>query len=403
MSEGGLREATERLTPQLVAWRRDLHQHPELGFDLPRTAGFVEQRLRELGLHEVRTGIGRSGVVGILRAADRRGPGVLLRADMDALPLQEVEGREYGSKHAGRMHACGHDGHTAMLLGAATLLAERRAALTRDVVLCFQPAEEGPGGAREMIADGVLELVEIGRVFAVHLWSTSPAGTLEVRPGPAMAAQDEFTAHVVGRGGHGALPHQALDPIVAAAQAVTALQSIVSRSVDPIQPAVVSVGSIHAGDAPNIIPERVTLEGTLRSFDETVRETLRRRVPEVFDGVARAAGCRSEFELRKGYPALVNDPESVELLRAAAREVFGAEHVHEPPPMAGAEDFAYFLRERPGAFAFVGAGNAARGITAPHHSPRFDIDESALPLGAALLTRLALSPDLTAAATGARR
>ncbi|HKQ61104.1 MAG TPA: amidohydrolase [Candidatus Polarisedimenticolaceae bacterium] len=394
MSADPLRERADSLAPTLVGWRRELHRHPELSCEEHRTAAFVAERLRELGL-EVRTAVAGTGVVGLLRAAaaTRRGPAVLLRADMDALPIQEVAGREYGSSVPGRMHACGHDGHMAMLLGAAGLLAERRAELERDVVLCFQPAEEAGGGAQRMLEAGVLELVETGPAYALHLWSAYPAGTFHVRPGPTMAAQDEFRARVVGVGGHGAFPHTAVDPIVAAAQAVTLLQGVVARSIDPIAAAVVTVGAFHAGTAANVIPGAADIAGTLRSFTPEVRQRLRERVREVLEGVARAAGCRLEYELLAGYPAVVNDERATSLLREVATGVFGAAHVHEPPPMAGAEDFAYFLERRPGAFAFLGAGNVARGITAPHHSPEFDIDESVLPRGAELLTRLALRAD----------
>ncbi len=388
MSAALLAEA-ERLAPRLVEWRRDLHRHPELGFEVHRTAAFVAERLGALDI-EVRPGIARTGLAGLLRASSGTGGAVMLRADMDALPVQEVEGRDYGSTVPGRMHACGHDGHTAMLLGAAEILASRRRQLTRDVVLCFQPAEEGQGGAREMIRDGLLEIAEIEAAYGLHLWSPFPAGTLHVRPGPTMAAQDEFTARIVGKGGHGALPHQARDPILAAAQAVTALQSVVSRSIDPIQPAVVTVGSLHAGHAPNVIPGEAVLEGTMRSFDQDVRETLRKRVLEVFEGTAAAAGCSLEFDLRKGYPAVVNDAAAAARVDRVARALLGDERVFEPAPLAAAEDFAYFLERVPGAFAFLGAGNPERGITAPHHSPEFDIDESVLPVGAALLAALAL-------------
>ena len=381
MDGAELRAAADRLAPELVAWRRRLHQHPELGFEERETAAFVAHTLRGLGL-EVRERVARTGVVGLLRAqrADRGGAAaVLLRADMDALPIQEVEGREYGSRVAGRMHACGHDGHVAMLLGAARLLSERAAELSRDVVFCFQPAEEGLGGAARMIAEGVLDIVPTGSAFGLHLWSGYDAGTAALGAGPVMAAQDEFEARIVGRGGHGALPHTTLDPIVAAAQAVTALQSVISRSVDPIEAAVLTVGSLHAGTAPNVVPDEAHLAGTLRSF-----------APEVLAGAAAAAGCRAEVRLKPGFPAVVNDGAAVLEARRCATEVFGAANVLEHRPLAAAEDFAYFLERVPGAFVFVGVRNAARGIDAPHHSPRFDLDEAALPRGAELLARLAL-------------
>ncbi|HEX5042356.1 MAG TPA: amidohydrolase [Candidatus Polarisedimenticolaceae bacterium] len=387
----GLRARAAALADELTECRRDLHRNPELGFEVHRTAGLVTERLRALGA-EVRTGVGRTGVVGILRAERAAGPAVLLRADMDALPVQEVEGRPYGSLVPGRMHACGHDGHTAMLLGAATLLASDRARLPRDVVLLFQPAEEGGGGAEAMLGDGALDLVPVGSAYALHLWSSFPAGTARVRVGPIMAAQDEFTARIRGRAGHGALPHEALDPILAAAHALTSLQAVISRSLDPVEPGVVTVGSFHAGTAPNVIPEEAVLEGTLRSFAPHVREMLRRRVREVLEGTAAAHGCTAQMELRPGYPAVVNAAEAVARVRDAGRAVFGPDGMLDTPPLAAAEDFAYFAQRVPAAFVLVGAGNAARGITAPHHASDFDLDESVLPLGAELLARIALMP-----------
>jgi len=392
LAADGLRQRCERIATRLVEWRRDLHRHPELGFEEHRTSEFVASRLAEIGI-EVKAGIAETGLLGVLRAPSASGPAVLLRADMDALPIREVDGRPYGSTVDGRMHACGHDGHISMLLGAATLLAEAKQELARDVVFCFQPGEEGMGGAERMIEEGALDWVEVGSAYALHLWSLFPSGTVHVRSGPIMAAQDEFTARILGKGGHGAQPHTTLDPIVAASQVVTALQSIVSRSIDPLEAAVVTVGSLHAGTAPNIIPHEAVLEGTLRSFTETVGESLRCRLREVLEGSAGAAGCRAELDLRRGYPATVNDPGAVEIVRRVAREVVGEDNVCEPAPLTAAEDFSYFLRERPGAFVLVGAGNAERGITAPHHSPEFDIDESALPRGAELLARLALEQD----------
>ncbi len=384
-----LKRRVADLTESLVAWRRALHKRPELGFVEHETAAFVAARLRELEI-DVRTGVATTGVVGVLRAKAPSRPPVLLRADMDALPVSEAPGRSYGSEIAGRMHACGHDGHMAMLLGAASVLSAVRERTDRDIVLCFQPGEEGFGGADAMIREGVLSEHGVAEAYGLHLWSLFPVGTVHVRSGPTMAAQDEFVATMVGKAGHGAMPHEARDPVVAAAQAVVALQSVVARSIDPIQPAVVSIGSLHAGTAPNVIPEAATMHGTLRSFDEAVREILRRRVREVLEGTAAAAGCRLEFTLSPGYPAVVNDAEAVSRVRRHAALVVGAANVVDPAPMAAAEDFAYFLRQVPGAFTFIGAGNVARGITAPHHAPQFDIDESALPIGTELLVRIAL-------------
>jgi amidohydrolase len=372
-----------------VAWRRALHKRPELGFAEHETAAFVAARLRELEI-DVKTGVAKTGVVAVLRAKAPSRPPVLLRADMDALPIAETPGRAYGSEIDGKMHACGHDGHMAMLLGAASVLSAVRERIDRDVVFCFQPGEEGFGGAEAMIRDGVLSEHGVAEAYGLHLWSLFPVGTVQVRPGPTMAAQDEFVATMVGKAGHGAMPHDARDPVVAAAQAVVALQSVVARSIDPIQAAVVSVGSLHGGTAPNVIPETATMHGTLRSFDEGVREILRRRVREVLEGTAAAAGCRLDYTLSPGYPAVVNDAEAVSRVRRHAALVVGEANVVEPAPMAAAEDFAYFLRQVPGAFAFIGAGNVSRGITAPHHAPQFDIDESALPIGTELLARIAL-------------
>jgi amidohydrolase len=384
-----LKRRVEELSGQLVAWRRALHKRPELGFEEHETAALVAARLRELGV-EVKTGVAKTGVVGLLRAAKASRPPVLLRADMDALPIQEASGRPYGSEIAGKMHACGHDGHMAMLLGAASVLSAVRARLDRDVVFCFQPGEEGFGGAEAMIGEGVLAEHGVGEVYGLHLWSPFPVGTVQLRPGPTMAGNDEFVASIVGRGGHGAMPHEARDPIVAAANAIVALQSVVARSVDPMQAAVVTVGSLQAGSAPNVIPEVATMRGTLRSFDDGVRELLRRRVREVLEGTSAAAGCRLEYALHPGYPTVVNDAEAVARVRRLAAVVAGEQNVVEPAPVAAAEDFAYFLRKAPGAFVFIGAGNAARGIVAPHHAPQFDIDESALPIGTELLVRIAL-------------
>ncbi len=379
------------LAERITGWRRSLHRIPELGFQENDTAAFVEARLRETGITEIRTGVAQTGVVATIRAdAGSREGAMLLRADMDALPIQEIEGREYGSETPGMMHACGHDGHMAMLLGVATILNNHRDRLKQDIVLCFQPAEEGAGGGRAMVEGGELDLSGISRAYAVHLWSLYPAGTVHTRPGPIMAAQDEFTAWFRGKGGHGAAPHNARDPIVAASLGVVAMQAVVTRFVDPLSPAVATVGSMHAGSACNIIPDTAELIGTLRSFTPEVRALLRERVEEALAGAARSGGCELEFEIRPGYPAVVNDAAAVQTVAAVAGRLFGEDRVFETPPLAASEDFAYYLEKVPGAFILLGAGNEERGITAPHHSPQFDVDESALPRGTELLAALAL-------------
>ncbi|HEX4823718.1 MAG TPA: amidohydrolase [Candidatus Polarisedimenticolaceae bacterium] len=384
-----LKRRVGELEPAIVGWRRDLHRCPELGFEEHETGRYVARCLRGFDL-AVRTGVAKTGIVAVLKAKAPSARPVLLRADMDALPIEETAGRPYGSSQPGKMHACGHDGHMAMLLGAAAVLAAERERLTRDVVFCFQPGEEGFGGAEAMIREGILDEHGVAEAYGLHLWSQFPVGTIQVRPGPTMAAQDEFEATLRGHGGHGALPHKAIDPIVAAASAILSLQTVVSRSVDPVQPAVVTVGALHAGTAANVIPDTASMNGTLRSFESGVRETLRRRVKEILEGAARAGGCTLEYTLHEGYPAVVNDPAAVERVRRHASAVVGHGKVIEPDPMAAAEDFAYFLERVPGAFTFIGAGNAEAGITAPHHSPRFDIDEAALPIGTELLARIAL-------------
>jgi amidohydrolase len=385
-----LTQQADELAERIVGWRRELHQHPELGFEEKWTSDYVVSALKGLDL-EVHRGIAGTGVAAVLRAANAKRPAVLLRADMDALPIQEIPGRPYGSQIEGKMHACGHDGHMAMLLGAARLLDARRDQLDRDVVLCFQPAEEGFGGGEKMIQEGVLELTPTEEVYALHLWSPFDAGTVHLRSGPIMAAEDGFKARLIGRGGHAAMPHTNQDPIVAAAHAVTALQMIVSRNVDPVDPAVVSVGQFHAGTARNITPDEATLSGTIRTFTAASRDLIHRRIVEVIEGAAQACGCSAEVEIHDGYPATVNDRSAVDRARALSVPIFGSENVIEPNPMAPAEDFSYFLKERAGAFILVGAGNAERGIIAPHHSPQFDIDESVLPRGAQLLASLALA------------
>jgi len=380
MNKEMIRVADRPYREELIAWRRDFHRHPELGFQEVRTAGVVAARLREFGLDEVREGVAKTGVVGLLRGG-RPGPTVLLRADMDALPILEANEVDYCSRNAGVMHACGHDGHTAMLLQLAKQFAARRDTLAGTLKFMFQPAEEGPGGAEPMIREGVLEHPRVDAALAMHLFNDIPCGQVGVRPGPVMAAVDNLRITVHGKGGHGAAPHQTVDPIVVGAQIVTALQTVVSRSVPPLEAAVVTVGQFHAGDANNIIPEVAELTGTIRSFQPAVRETVLARVRALAEGIAAAGGATAAVQLAPLYPATVNDAALTDLTAAAAAGVVRPEQVVAPPPTMGGEDMSFVLQQVPGCYFFIGSARAEAGRTFPHHNPRFDIDEDALVIG----------------------
>lgn len=387
MNAPDYRAEAEALRSQLTDWRRDLHRHPELGFAVQRTAGIVAQVLGELGC-EVRTGVGRSGVVGLLHGG-RPGPTVMLRADMDALPIQEISDAPYASCVPGVMHACGHDGHVAMGLGAATLLARHAAELPGDVLFVFQPAEEGEGGAAAMIADGAIADPAPDAAFGLHLWNTMPLGQVMAQAGPLMAAADVVRIVLRGRGGHGALPHEAVDAIAVAGQVLSALQTIVSRNVDPQETAVLTIGTVHGGTAFNIIAETVEMQGTIRTFSPAVRETVLTRLRVLLDGITAGMGASYELTVDAVTGAVVNDPAAAEIARAAAVQVVGNTAVTWRPPMMVSEDFAEFAAHVPACFMLLGSANAALGLDAPHHNPRFDFDERALPIGAALLATVA--------------
>jgi len=374
------------LTEELTETRRAIHRHPELGFREVRTAALVAQRLRSLGL-AVREGVAQTGVVGLLQGS-RSGKTVLLRADMDALPMQEASGAEYASEIPGVMHACGHDAHTSMLLGAARVLTARRDRLAGNVKFVFQPAEEGPGGARPMIEAGVMQDPSVDVAFGLHLINDFPVGSVGLRPGPVMASMDTLEITVKGRGGHGALPHQAVDAIVVAAQVVTALQTIASREINPTVPVVVSLGTIHGGFRHNVIAPEVSLTGTVRTFDESLRKTFPERIERIVRQVCRAFRAEAEVRYEFGYPVTVNDHAMTSFARDIASEVVGAEHVRMMEAMMGSEDMAYFFQAVPGCFLFLGSSNPAKNLTAPHHSPEFDFDEACLPLGVQLWVRL---------------
>lgn len=376
---------------ELVAVRRDLHMHPETGFEEVRTAGIVAERLRALGL-EPRTGVGRTGVTAVIEGG-RPGRTVLLRADMDALPIHEENDTDYRSRTDGKMHACGHDCHVSVLLGIAKRLVEGAQDMPGRVLLVFQPAEElgGPkGGAEAMLRTGLLEEYAPDAAFGLHVWQDLPLGVVGVTPGPWMAAVDEFTVTVQGKGAHAAMPEASLDPVVCLAAMVTALQTIVSRNTDPFLQAVVSVTQLRAGSAFNIIPESAWMNGTIRVFDRALWAAIPGLFERVVQGVAVAHGCAAEVKFERGNPPTVNDPAMCAFPRAAAIEVVGEANVRDDVRTMGGEDFSAFLARVPGAFIAIGSRNEARGLVHAHHHPRFDVDEDALRIGAEVLLRTTL-------------
>jgi len=384
MSQVNCRAEAEALRERLVSWRRDFHRHPELALQEHHSAGIIAEKLQELG-YDVETGMAKTGVVALLEA-DAPGPVVMARFDMDALPIVEANETDYVSQNPGVMHGCGHDGHMAIGLGVATLMARHREALSGTLKLVFQPGEEGGDGAQMMVNEGVLEDPHPDVALITHLWNEKPVGTVNVTPGAVMAAAEKWACTVHGKGGHGALPHQTVDPIVAASHIVTALQTVVSRNVSPLETAVVTVGSFQGGDAFNVIPDRVDMSGTIRTYDPDVRERVLRRMVEVAEHVAAACGASVDLEIDHLTPAVVNDAEVSEVVREAAEAVVGPENVASGERTMGSEDAAYFIQEVPGCYFFVGSANAERGLDAPHHNPHFDFDEAALPIGVAVMT-----------------
>jgi amidohydrolase len=367
--------------------RRDFHRHPELGFQEVRTAGIVARELQSLGL-EVSTGVGKTGVVAMLDC-DRPGPVVMLRFDMDALPILEETGAEYASQTPGVMHACGHDGHVAVGLTVARLLHAHRSELAGSAKLVFQPAEEGLGGAELMVAEGVLNNPRPDVALGLHLWNEKPIGWVGAASGPVMAASETFDIKIYGRGGHGAVPHLAVDPVLAAAQVVTALQSIISRSVSPLDTAVISVTSVKGGEAFNVIPSTVDMKGTIRTFRPQVRSMVLERFHSIVEGVARAMGCQVEIQITSITPAVINDSQITELICKTCTNLFPEVELDREATTMGSEDMAFFLREVPGCFFFVGSTNKEKGLDAAHHHPRFDFDEQALPRAAGLMAAAA--------------
>ena len=377
---------------ELVATRRDLHAHPELGFAEHRTASIVAERLTDLG-YEVRTGVGRTGVVGLLRGGAPPGAKplrtVLLRADMDALPIAEANDVPYRSTAAGVMHACGHDAHVAIGLAVARRLAASRDAWRGAVKFVFQPAEEGGNGALAMIEDDALEAPKVDAAFGLHVMNNIPIGTVAATAGPIMGSVDKFTIKIRGKGGHAALPHEAVDPVLAAAHIVTAVQALVSRAADPFDQLVVSVTQIKAGDAFNVIPEVAELGGTVRSMGGRLYDEAPKRLADIATGVAGGLGCTAQLEYVRQTPPAVNDAAMTGLVARVAAGLVGEQSVLTSARTLGGEDFSFFLERVPGCFAWVGSQNPAKGCDAPHHSPRFDIDEDAMLIGADLLERIA--------------
>jgi len=372
------------LHSDITAWRRDLHAHPELLFDVQRTAGTVAEKLKAFGCDEVVTGLGRTGVVGIIHGRkSSSGKTIGLRADMDALPIEEANNLPYKSTVPGKMHACGHDGHTAMLLGAARYLTETRNFAGTAVVI-FQPAEEGGGGGREMVDDGLMDRFCIREVYGMHNYPGMPVGSFGIRPGPMMAAADALTIDIEGVGAHAARPHLGIDTVLVGAQIINAIQSVVARNVDPLKSAVVSICMFRAGNADNVIPQTVQLRGTARSLAADVRDLLEKRLHVVVESTAAAHGAKAKLTYKRGYPVLVNHEDQTEFAASIASQIAGPDKVDTSlPPMMGAEDFSYMLNARPGAFIWIGNGDSA-GL----HHPSYNFNDEAIPFGTSYWVRL---------------
>jgi amidohydrolase len=379
-------EKAFQLREQIKAWRRDFHQHPELGFEEVRTSKIVAEHLESLGI-EVERNIGKTGVVGVIRGKSE-GPTIALRADMDALPIEDRKTVDYKSKVPGKMHACGHDSHTSMLMGAAKLLSEMPVPEKGNVKFIFQPAEEGLGGAPAMMEDGALLNPKVDAIAGLHIDPLIESGTLAVVRNQAMAAADTFEVKVIGVGGHAARPHQTVDSITIAAEVISALQHVVSRQIDPLDPAVLTIGKITGGTATNIIAPEVTFIGTVRTLNPEVREAMPGKMESIIKGITEAFGASYEFEYDMGYPSVINDDQMVDLLEKTAIELIGNDKFNYMRPSMGGEDFSYYTKEVPGVFFRLGA---MKDVTYPLHHPMFDINDDILPLGSAALVQLALN------------
>ena len=373
-----LKEAL-KIREEIIAWRRDFHMHPELGYEEERTSKIVEEHLREWGYTIKRVG---TGIIADIGNGEKK---IALRADMDALPVQEENDVPYKSRTPGKMHACGHDAHTAMLLGAAKIIAEHKEELPNKVRLIFQPAEEGGNGALKMIEGGGLEGVDA--IFGLHVWMELPSGIVGVREGPVMAGVGRFDVEIEGKGGHGASPHETIDPVPIAAQAILAFQTIISRNLNPLESGVVSVGTIKAGEAFNVIPERVYMNGTYRFFTQETKKLIEKRIEEVLKGIVLANNASYKLKIEEVAPPTINDPQMASLAKRVAQKL--GLKVDDVPKSMGSEDFAFYLQKVPGAFIALGIKNEEKGIIHPHHHPKFNVDEEVLPLGTALEVGLA--------------
>lgn len=374
------------LQSKLVQWRRHFHQYPELGFKEKATAAFIAQTLTEIGIPH-QTGIAKTGIVATI-TSPHPGPVLAIRADMDALPIQEENEVPYCSRHDGIMHACGHDGHTAIALGTADYLWRHREAFRGTVKIIFQPAEESPGGAKPMIEEGVLKNPDVDAIIGLHLWNNLPLGTVGVRSGPLMAAVECFDLDIFGKGGHGAMPHQTVDSVVVSAQIVNALQTIVARNINPIDSAVVTVGELHAGTALNVIADQAKMRGTVRYFNPQFKGYFGQRIEEIVAGICQSFGATYELNYWWLYPPVINDEKMAELVRSVALDVVETSTGIVPTCQTmGGEDMSFFLEEVPGCYFFLGSANPDKGLSYPHHHPRFDFDESVLSMGVEMFVR----------------
>jgi amidohydrolase len=375
---------TEDEKKTLIGWRRDLHKHPELAFQERKTSEVVEKKLSEFGI-PFQNNVAGTGVVGLL-GGNQGGRILMVRSDMDALPVQEENDVDYKSKHDGLMHACGHDGHMAILLMTAKKMVEEKD-FKGTIKFVFQPAEEVGKGAQAMIQDGVMENPKVDGALGLHLWNNLPVGKIGITPGPILAAVDEFVIKIIGKGGHGAVPDLTIDPIVTAGQVINTLQTLVSRSVSPLETVVVTIGAIHGGTTFNVIADEVVMKGTVRTYSMAIRDEMPKRFKQVLAGITKALGASYELDYNHMILPTINDPKMTDLAREVAKEVVGEENIIEGERTMGGEDMSYYLNEVPGCFIFVGSSNESKGINHSHHSSRFNIDEDALPIGVEILTK----------------